>query len=193
MLKLAKDFYIVRIVKNRDNNLNKRYEYFFRYKNYRVELEVEFLIVGYTKEDNSAIVNFGYTVDIERWSNRLQRFKWINDLDNQNGKSTKKYLDSQVARELVLRFVERALKEYLKKVSPAILIRGAHSELKVNLPRYKRLDKIFFEQNYKKRELDIKEYKSLYETAYTPKKDDKVIWAYSKKDYLLDQLSEVIE
>jgi len=114
-------------------------------------------------------------------------------LDDQNGKSTKKYLDSQDARELVLRFVERALKEYLTKISPAIIIRGAHSELKINLPRYKRLDKFFFEQNYKKREFDVKEYKSLYSIVYIPDEDDKVIWAYSKKDYLLDTLNDVVD
>ncbi len=36
-----------------------------------------FAIVGYTQEDNIAIVNFGYSVDIEKWTDKEQRFSYI--------------------------------------------------------------------------------------------------------------------
>jgi len=62
MLKLAKDFYITAINKRfgyRNSSLEEEYLYTFIYKEYQIELNTEFKIIGYTKEDNIAIVNFG--------------------------------------------------------------------------------------------------------------------------------------
>jgi len=196
MLKLAKDFYITAINKRfgyRSSSLEKEYLYTFVYKEYQIELNTEFKIIGYTKEDNIAMVNFGYVVDIEKWSNKHQRYCYINDLDKENGKSTKKYLDSKDAREILLKFVERFIKNYLKKVSPAIIKRGALSEIKLNLPRYKRFDKLFC-KNYTKKEFDIDKYNSLYKICGNYKKDEnKTIWVYAKKESHLLQLKEVVK
>ncbi len=104
MLKLSKEFYITSIVKfNRWNNskLNEEYIYYFRYKKFQIKLAVIFTIMGHTDEDNIAIVNFGYSTDIEKWSDREQDFCYIRDLDKTDGRSTKKYLDSAKAREVI--------------------------------------------------------------------------------------------
>ena len=196
MLKLAKDFYITSI--NREygynkSSLEKMYLSTFIYKQYKIELDMEFKIIGYTKEDNIAIINFGYTVDIEEWSNKDQNYNSLYDLDEADGKSTKKYLDSKDAREILLRFVERFIENYINKVSPAIILRGALSEIKLNLPRYKRLDK-FFCKDYVKQEFDINKYNSLYKICGNYKADEnKTIWVYAKKESHLLQLEEVVK
>jgi hypothetical protein len=195
MLKLAKDFYITSHKKDSgysNSFLNKESRYTFIYKNYKIELGIEFKIIGYTKEDNIAIVNFGYIVDIEKWSNKEQSYEYIYNLDNDNGKSTKQYLDSQEAREMILKFIERTIKRYIKNISPAIVIRGALSEIKASLPRYKRFDKIFCTM-YKKESLDIDKYNSLYKLCGNYKADDnKLIWVYCKKEEHFNQLKDVI-
>ena len=72
MIQLAKDFYIVSIEKNNWTNsrLENNTTYTFKYKNYKLELRPSFDILGYTKEDNMAILNFGYVLEMEKWSNR---------------------------------------------------------------------------------------------------------------------------
>ncbi len=197
MLKLSKEFYVTSIVKfyryRRDNSkLNEEYIYSFKYKNFQIKLAVIFTIMGHTDEDNIAIVNFGYLVDIEKWSDREQEFCYIRDLDETDGRSTKKYLDSAEAREIILRFVEKSIDRYLRKVSPAIIIRGPLSDVKSNLPRYKRLDLLYANHGYHKKELDIKKYDSLYEISAKQGEDDKVIWAYSRKIELFDNLRKVL-
>ena len=197
MLQLSKEFFITSIkecYKWKSSILEQEYIYTFRYKNFKIELEIQFLIMGYTKIDNMAIINFGYIVDIEKWSDREQSFSHISDLDSTDGKSTKSYLDSQEARELLIRFIERRIDKYLNTVKPAILIRGALSEIKVNLPRYKRLDKLFFNYKYHKKELDINSSNSLYEISAGEKaNDDKVIWVYSQDEKNFKKLNEVIK
>ena len=196
MLKLAKDFYITKIDRDSgygNSSLEKEQLYTFVYKKYRVELHMEFKIIGYTKENNIAIINFGYTVDIDRWSNKDQRYCFINDLDEADGKSTKKYFDSKDAREILLRFVERFIQSYLDKVSPSIIVRGALSEIKLNLPRYKRFDKLFC-KHYTKKEFDIDKYDSLYKICGNYKEEkNKTIWVYGKKESHLVQLEEVVK
>jgi len=198
MLTLAKDFYITSI-KNHEYyrnkpRLNKEYKYYFRYKNFQITLSVSFDIIGYTAEENIAIVNFGYDVDVEQWSNRKQRFCYIPDLDSQNGKSTKKYFDSPQARELILRFIERAIYKYLRTISPAIIIRSALSEISLNLPRYKRLDAPFFAYGYHKKTFDIKQSDALYKISAGEKgEEDKVIWVYCKKEPHFKQLDNVFK
>ena len=197
MLKLSKDFYITSIdTKNRwnESKLNKDCEYNFRYKNFKVELKIAFEIVGYTYEDNMAVINFGYDVDIEKWSDKEQSFSYIDDLDSQNGKSTKKYLDSPEARELLVRFIERNIDKYLKTISSAIIIRGVLSDIKVNLPRYKRFDLPFSDEGYHKKEFDIKKSDSLYQICTGKKvKDDKVIWVYCKNKSHFNKLENVFK
>ncbi len=198
MLKLSKDFYITSI----DNfshfirsGFDSEYNYHFRYKNFKVVLSVSFELIGYTVEDNNAIMNFGYAVDIQKWSDIEQDFIYIDDLDNADGRSTKKYLDSAEAREIILRFVEKRIDKYLRKVSPAIIIRGPLSDFKSNLPRYKRLDLPYANHGYHKKELDIKKYDSLYQITFRYKagEDDNVIWAYSKKMELFEKLENVVK
>jgi len=197
MLKLSQDFYITSS-KDRsywnDTKLDRDYEYDFRYKEFKVELKINFKIVGYTYEDNMAIINFGYDVDVEKWSDREQGFSYIEGLDSQNGKSTKKYFNSQEARELLLRFIERKIDTYLKTVSPAIIIRGALSDIQVNLTRYKRLDAQFFKYGYHKKEFDIKNSDSLYQISSGKKEeDDKVIWVYCKNESHFKKLENVFK
>ena len=197
MLKLSQDFYITS-AKDRsywnDTKLDRDYEYDFRYKEFKVELKINFKIVGYTYEDNMAIINFGYDVDVEKWSDREQGFSYIEGLDSQNGKSTKKYFNSQEARELLLRFIERKIDTYLKTVSPAIIIRGALSDIQVNLTRYKRLDAQFFKHGYHKKEFDIKNSDSLYQISSGKKEeDDKVIWVYCKNESHFKKLENVFK
>ena len=198
MLTLAKDFYITSIESREyyrnESKLNKKYTHYFRYKNFRITLSVSFDIIGYTAEENIAIVNFGYDVDVERWSNRKQRFDYIQDLDSQNGKSTKKYFDSPEARDLILRFIERSIDKYLRTISPAIIIRGALSEISLNLPRYKRLDAPFFAYGYHKKAFDIKQSDALYKISAGEKgEEDKVIWVYCKKEAHFKQLDNVFK
>ena len=193
MLKLSKEFYITSINKDygwSNSKLNKEYKYNFRYKNFCVELAVIFSIVGYTDEDNMAIVNFGYCVDIEKWSDKKQSFCYIDDLDDEDGKSTKKYLDSAEARELILRFIEKRIDNYLRTASPAIVIRGALSEIKSNLPRYKRLDALYVNHGYHKKEFSVKQADSLYQILNN-KEDDKVIWIYSRKMENFEKIEKV--
>ena len=191
MLKLAEDFYIVSIEKDSWNHskIENKTTYTFRYKNYKVELSPSFQIIGHTQEDNIAIINFGYIVDIEKWSDQKQYFTYIRGLDTQNGSSTKKYLDSPEARELILRFLEKYINKYLSTIGPAIVIRGALSDIKTKLPRYARMDKLFLANGYKKRELDISKADSLYQITMTKDEADKVIWVYCKKESYFDQLS----
>lgn len=196
MLKLATDFYITSIENQNyfsNSKLEKGKTYRFKYKEYKIELETQFKIIGYTKEDNIAIINFGYTVDVEKWSNRLLRYEWINGLDNENGLDTKKYFDSKEARKLVLQFIEKMIDKYLKSIAPAIIIRGAHSEIKINLPRYKRFDKQFIQNGYEKKVFNIKEYDSLYQITGNKEDTDKVIWTYSKNANHFEKLLNVIE
>ena len=197
MLKLSPNFYITSIDnQNRWNSskLEQEYKYNFRYKEFQVELTTMFTIIGYTQKDNIAIINFGYSVGIERWSDKAQRFCYIDDMEEEDGRVTKKYLDSQEARELILRFIEKRVDSYLFSISPAIIIRGALSDIKVNLPRYKRLDLPFFKHSYHKKEFDIKESDSLYEIAAGRKSDDdKVIWAYCKDESHFKKLEDVFK
>ena len=198
MLKLAKDFYITSYKSNSsywlETSLDKEYEYVFRYKNYKVETSIQYKVIGHTKESNIAIVNFGYKVDIEKWSDKEQTFTFIEDLDDEDGKSTKKYFDSKKAREIVLRFIERTIKKYLKQKEPAIVIRGALSDVKVNLPRYKRLDRHFLEQNYIKKEFLAQTLNSLYKICINKEDDiDKYIWVYCKKEIFLEELRDVVQ
>ncbi len=192
MLRLANDFYITSIDRSKyifeDSLLIQSKNYTFRYKEYKIDVEIKFTIIGHIKEDTVSIVNFVYDLDIRRWSNKEQKFKYF-DLDNKNGQDTKKYFDSKEARELVLRFIERDVDKYLQKTSPAIIVRGPLSELDMKLPRFKRFDAQFEKHNYIKRELDINEYDSLYNLIYDPKEDAKVFWVYCKKESSFDKLN----
>ena len=194
MLKLTEDFFIVSIEKYNWNNtkIENKKTYTFRYKSYKIELTPSFSVLGYTKEDNIVILNFGYVVDIEKWSDKDQCFRYIRGFDNQDGSSTKKYLDSQEARELILRFLERYINRYLKNINPSIVIRGALSEIKIKLPRYARMDQQFFSNNYHKKEIDITTDDSLYQITMAKDEADKAIWVYCKKESYFEQLQEVI-
>ena len=67
MLQLAEDFYLVSIRNTNswcESKIDSKLTYVFRYKNYKVELSPSFTLLGFTKEDNIAILNFGYIVDI---------------------------------------------------------------------------------------------------------------------------------
>lgn len=194
MLKLTKDFFIVSIRRYKwtKTKIEDQTTYTFLYKNYKIELTISFVILGYTKEDNVAIMNFGYDVDIEKWSNKDQDFRDIRGFNSQDGSATKKYLDSQEARELILRFIERYINKYLKKINPSIIIRGALSETRIKLPRYTRMDKQFFANNYHKKELDITTANSLYQITEEKDETDKVIWTYCKKESHFEQLQEVM-
>ncbi len=196
MLKLLDDFFITKIKPKTgwsDSKLNQTDEYYFIYKDFLLELKIQFEIIGYTAEANIAIVNFGYILDIKKWSSRDQRHKWIEELDEQSGKSTKQYFDNVEARKLLLQFIEKSISKYLKNVKPAVVIRGAHNDIKVHLQRYQQLDKAFFENNYIKKEYDIKEVSSLYEITLAKKDDDTVVWTYSKTELFLNQLVDVFK
>ena len=98
MLKLTRDFYICsRNQRCWDCNiLEKEIEYNFLYKKiYQIRLNINFKHIGFTKEDNIAIINFGYSLDIDKFSYRSLEFESLEDVDNENGKSTKKYFDSK--------------------------------------------------------------------------------------------------
>ena len=197
MLKLTRDFYIC----SRNQRcwscdvLEREIDYNFLYKKiYQIELHINFKHIGFTKEDNIAIINFGYSLDVEKFSHRSLRFEYLDDVDNENGKSTKKYFNSKKAREIVLKIIEKNIDKYLKQVSPAIIIRGALSEIKLNLPRYKRFDKIFLNHNYLKQEFDVDQYQFLYKITSNYKKDkNKTIWAYAKKRWYFKNLGNVLK
>lgn len=192
MLKLANKFYITSIKKYNVNKIDKSCEYIFKYKNFRVILKIYFTILGFSDASNIAIVNFGYLVDVEKFSNRLMRYVFIEDLDKNDGQSTKKYFDSKETREILVKFIEKNLSNYLANSAPTLLIRGTLSDIKANLPRYKRLDIPFFKNNYKKIVLKTNIYKSLHDI--TPNKDDKkgkVIWAYAKDEKYFKELENV--
>ena len=189
MLKLAKDFYLISIFKNNHSNLKKVYYYKFMYKNYQIALNIRFYIDEYTKDSNIPIIIFTYTVYIKKWSNKYQDFYYIHDMDFSCGKSTKRYLDSREARELILRFVEKRVDKYLNLVSPSIFIRSLSSEKQIILPRYKRLDKQFFKNGYFKKEFYVDTSESFYDIV--DEKSDEVIWVYSKDEALLDRLEKL--
>jgi hypothetical protein len=194
MLRLAKDFYIANIDKSSGYTRDpfaREYEYRFVYKKYKVELTTQFSICGYTKKDNTPIINFGYSINIERFCNRHLYYTYIDDLDRSNGKSTKKYFDSKEAREIVLKFVDRFIDRYLQDVSPCIIIRGAMSQIKTNLPRYKRFDKHFDKYNYKKTTMHISECDDLYSITYNKTVEDKEIWVYTKKRKHIKRLKDI--
>lgn len=192
MLKLAENFYITSIYESGRYALNSQKTYNFRYKNYCIELDIQFEMLSVTKKSNIAIINFGYTVDIREWSDREMKYIYINDLDRQDGRSTKKYFDSKQGRELVLKFIEKTILKYLKKVQPALLIRGALSDIKTNLPRYKRFDKCFLKNGYKKISIQTKDYKSLHEATFNCReKDANTIWAYTKDKKYFKELKSV--
>jgi len=198
MLKLAKDFYITSIEhncyrskKNLPYTLEKEYNYIFRYKEYRVNLTIQLDRIGYTRDDNITIFNFGYLVNIKKWSNKEQRFEWIDDLDEEDGSSTKKYLDSKEARAIILKFIHKFIDKHLKYTKPAIIIRGGMSEIKTNLPRYKALDTEFFKHNYIKKIFNIDKTNSLSKIAIIKDKD-KELWVYCKKEWYFEQLNDVI-
>ena len=194
MLKLLDDFYITKYWADcyRRQPLDVRYNHEFRYKNYKIELCSSFSVIGYTKEKNMAILNFGYSVDVRRWSNREQSFEMLYDVDEQDGKSTKKYFDSPEAREFVLRFVEKSIEKYLDNISPAIVIRGAHSKIKTKLPRYKRLDRGFLERGYTKRVININDNKMLYNITLNREDSDSEIWVYCKKESFFNELIDIL-
>lgn len=192
MLKLAENFFITSVFERGRYALSTQKMYKFRYKNYCLELDIQFEMLSVTKKSNIAIINFGYTLDIREWSDRKMKYIYINDLDTQDGRSTKRYFDSKKGRELVLRFIEKTLLKYLKTVQPALLIRGALSDIKTNLPRYKRFDKCFLENGYKKRSIQAKDYKSLHKiTSNYREKDANIIWAYAKKKKYFKELKSV--
>ena len=195
MLRLAKDFYITKIEKrfNSRRYPTTEYVYHFGYKNYALELSVEFKQVGVTEEDNIAIVNFGYRLEIEKWSNRIQSFEYIYDIDTQDGKSTKIYFDSEEAREIVLKFVERSIKKHLSFSKHAIIIRGGLNGIKLSLPRYRRLDKYFFEFGYIKKEFPIDKVKALYSISGNNRdENNNVLWVYCKKEWYFKQLNDIL-
>jgi len=194
MLTLLKDFKIVSIDNDdyKKTKLEKFKNYLFMYKKHKIELSVSFSVLGFTKKDNIAILNFGYSVNVLEWVQEK------NDYEDQllnlipDSSRTKEYIDSKEARELIVRFVEKSVDEYLKKVSPAIVIRGALTEEQINLQRYKRLDTFFLKYGYQKKIFTVSENKSLYSIAATKYSGAKYIWAYSKNPSYLDQLNDVM-
>lgn len=196
MLQLAENFYITSIDKNRywsQSKLCEKTTYNFIHYKYKVELTIAFSIIGYTEEDNIAIINFGYMVDIEKWSNREQQYCEIEDLDPQDGRSTKKYISSKEIRTIILNCIEKRLDKYLQNISPTIIIRGALSNIKANLDRYTRLNDLFLKYKYYKKELDIQKSDSLYKISVDKHDNDNVIWAYSKKQEHFDKLDSVFK
>ncbi len=192
MIKLCDNFHIYSI----DNKLQNSFEfekyYNFIYKEFQIRLNISFSVVALSKKSNTVIVNFGYLVIIKKWSKKLMRYEELKNVDIQSGKSTKQYLDSPQAREIILRFIEKNIDNYLKTKKPALLIRGSLNKTQLYLPRYKRLDGMFFKNDYKKAELKTKKYKSLHKATFNcTDKNSKTIWAYCKDERMFKELKDV--
>jgi hypothetical protein len=193
MLTLSKDFQIVSIEKSHDSlkrlEQSKIYTFLNNNKQLKIKLEIEYSIIGYTKKTNSAIINFGYTVDIEKYNKKKIRWEYLY-IDNESGKDTKEYFSDKMARSLIVKFIKRNMTQYIKRIEPYILFRGAFNEIKPTLKRYKDIDNIIIENGYLKKELLVKENDKLYKKSYNLNVDNVIMWLYSKDKKVLKEIKE---
>lgn len=196
MLQLTNDFFIISSKKNSKNKNSVNYErnYIFKYQSFKIYLDIQFNTVGYTKKNMKPIVNFGYSVDIEQWNNRLQLFEPLIDFNTQNGLSTKRYITCPTVRSIILKFIEYNVRRYLNYFNPHILIRASLSDEELKLNRYLLIDNIIMGYTYNKKILKNKEslllILSLFQNADNNKHNTLV---YVKKKKYLKYFDNIIK
>lgn len=192
-MRLTDNLSLSRVDYNSYNIIEKRCDYRFRYKDILAELTVALGIKAYTKELSMPVMNFGYEVALEKWDNRDQGFCWIPEHDPADGKSTKRYIDDPVSRNIIFRFVKKRLVLFLKKQKPSIIVRGPLSQQQSALSRYRQIDYLLLSMGYVKKEEVCKNHKSLYESyAKREQKEDGVFWFYFKSKAIEDSINELL-
>lgn len=122
--------------------------YIFRYKDeYKLDLSVGFDIEAFT-ESLIPVFNFGYGLGITKLNNRKDRFEYLEDVDDSSGISTKRYFEDKESRNIINKFVQRALFKDIKKYNFPIIVRGPLTEFKQNSPRYLKIDSIITSMGY---------------------------------------------
>lgn len=161
-MQLTKELSLHRINGNSHNIIEKEYEYMFRYKNFLAELTVALEIKAYTKELMLPVMNFGYGLTINKWNPREQYFASVFEHNDNDGRSTRRYIDNREDRRIIFGFVKKRLRHYLNSTKPPILIRGPLSLECIKLPRYQEIDALLLDFGYIKKETPCMDLKMLH-------------------------------
>lgn len=178
--------------------LERRFKYKFMIEHtinktmHEILLNISFSPNGYTTNTNILIVNFGYDVEIRKWSNRTCEFEWC-QIDSDNGKGNKHILIPET-RIIINKFVQHFMKKYLQEINPRIIYRGVLNNFKTKSKRYLDLDNVLYSFNYEKQIFLASKNKSLSDIACVrKKKEDTKIWCYSKYTQDFKELKSVVK
>jgi hypothetical protein len=164
----------------------------FGYKEYNLNLHVGFDITSFTL-DMIPISNFGYGLDISKFNNRTDSFNYL-DIDDSDGKSTKKYFDDKESRSIVNKFIHKSIYKDIRDFKFPLLVRGPLSTFKQNSQRYLDIDDIIFKFGYNKVIIKASEMNNHLPCKHAMKDiDTDVYWFYTKNNIERYELCNLFE
>lgn len=191
-MKLTPTLSLHRVTCRQTNIIEKQWDYLFRHKEFLAELVVGFKILAYTREHMMPVMNFGYALNLQQWNIRDQQFDWVFEHQENDGRSTKKYIEGLEDRHLIFHFVLKRLENFVRSYSPPLLVRGPLTQELIKLERYQEIDRLLQSYQYLKKEVACKDMEEL-NLAYSNKdrKENGFFWIYALKPTLLNEIKNL--
>lgn len=148
---------------------------------YKLELSTGFTLEALTN-NLIPVFNFGYSLEIKEYNQRKEEYKYIQDADDQNGLSTKKYFSDKESRKIITKFVYNSVKKDIKKYNFPIIVRGPLCAYKQNSKRYLDIDE-YLNQDYTKYSVKIQDFNNYIPMEFAIKDEDTdIYWFYVRSD-----------
>lgn len=165
-----------------NSELEKKFCYSFLYQDLHIIVESCFSVEAYSKIFYLPIINFGYGVELSRWNKKELRYQYIRNHVEDDGLSTKKYVESKKVREVLKQFIFHSVKKYMRRFQPPIIIRGPLNHHKQISERYLLIDTLIQRAGYHK---DVYLYDDIPDIN-TKKNSDSpndTFWIYTRDDF----------
>ena len=165
-------------------------DYMFTYKNYKIELSVNFSTTAYTTRYFMPVLNFGYSTNLYRWYKKDAFYGSMHrEYEDNDGRSIAKFIDSRPARQLLTKFVHKYVKKYISKNKPPIIIRGPLSEFKQNSPRYQKIDEMLIDAGYKRIIAKCNDVPYISTKRHMEDEDKERFYLYALDDFAYEELT----
>jgi hypothetical protein len=157
-------------------------------KDMKLELNISFSPEAVTQDAKQVIYNFGYSIGVEIWDQKLLAYNWISESKygySESGKETKKYLSDKQSREVMNGLIQKYIRQTLSTFDIPNIVRGPLSKFKQTSKRYANIDNIIQEFCYIKYIIKAKDL--LNNDSYIPiaerSEDNETdeYWFYSKQ------------
>lgn len=191
MVHLKDDLYLVQsFVRDQYNDLDleKTFYTVFSYKELKITLQTVFEVIAFTTHYYLPIINFGYSVELERWNSKKLEYERITTHDEEDSLSTKKYIATKSVRNIIKQFVLRNIQKYLKKFQPPIIIRGALSPYKQSSERYLYIDSLIKSSGYFHLDVGYNAIPKIRTKKSWNIPEEDIFWLYTRDEMALEEV-----